>query len=67
MTRQTYNTEVTNLTLKFPQKVKRKGYQDASYKESHQDRALLQALAKDARWTLVQLCEKDDTNFLTCF
>lgn len=29
MTRQTYNTEVTNLTLKFPQKVKRKGYQDA--------------------------------------
>lgn len=29
MTRQTYNIEVTHLTLKFPQKVKRKGYKDA--------------------------------------
>lgn len=37
------------------------------YKASCQDRALLQTLVEDVQWTLVQLCEKDDTNFLTGF
>lgn len=58
-------TNTQHAGYQFNFKIPPKG--EKGYKGSYQDRALLQALAEDAGWTLGQLCEKDDTNFLTGF